>query len=863
MPWRVGRDLRHLSQAVHTVLERLRTPLRPPWLNAKPLHSTRGALWPPAVALKLSHSHASIENPSSLQSQQEQLCTDEALDGLALRQDTSKQGMSGNLTAPLSPSPEVLAALDRLFARYPSHRFRIDLLGTGANDLIHYLRNPRYAPGLVLYLMDSRGPDFAIRTVEFANESGYHFSVKFYCHLADELAKGKRWRDIIRLTSLARRYLGRTTTDLLNRRLHALGEVQHVVPVADALSLFEKEHVIPSRHTYHLLIAMHLRNRDLTSVLTAVEVMQTSGFPVTDVTFSIIVHNYRSLGLSPSLKAEALAALASATNDRVAGAILNGLIQLMLDADDMPGVTELLFAASRECEDQDSPLGADTIQDGDATSSACESGSAVFPPTPSPLPSHIRSLIDVTTYSKLLNHFARQGDVPGAIHVIQEMRAAGTAPDSRTSAALVRLYFAAGYPNDALHVVARVLERSPEAAGILPSLGFEDAIAPQHPIPPPTLPSTQLFNALLEGVFKVYRYRGFHAVLTMMRMTRVDADAMTLSILLTNKLRLEGRASREVIRIVRILMSVGVTPTLQHLNILLHSLSRKFVMPRGWHVTGPRISSEASISTATANPPAHDAELFLPNAGMTFPHYPRLHRHVRPVVQSLADRGVQSDRATLAMRIKQDALVTKDMDAAKRTFRHMLAAGLQPTLHHYGPLMEGYAAVGDMDAAADVMRSATGAGVKADVKTHTILVAGWARLARPTFAVKAFRNMVAEGVRPDVPAIDALVSAFFRAKAYGVARRVLLQLWPQVALIPRELSGASLRELAVAFRLLHWTNKAVRERLTYMEQQALRNTIRAISRTWRDMRTKGSRLKRERHARDVTTRNSKYNRLGG
>ena len=57
------------------------------------------------------------------------------------------------------------------------------------------------------------------------------------------------------------------------------------------------------------------------------------------------------------------------------------------------------------------------------------------------------------------------------------------------------------------------------------------------------------------------------------------------------------------------------------------------------------------------------------------------------------------------------AIVAKDMDAATRTCRQMLAAGLQPTLHHYGALMEGYAAVGDMDAAADVMRSATGAGV--------------------------------------------------------------------------------------------------------------------------------------------------------
>ena len=129
------------------------------------------------------------------------------------------------------------------------------------------------------------------------------------------------------------------------------------------------------------------------------------------------------------------------------------------------------------------------------------------------------------------------------------------------------------------------------------------------------------------------------------------------------------------------------------------------------------------------------------------------------------------------------------------------------------------------------------AGVRADVRAHTVLVAGYARLARPAHALRAFRAMVAAGVRPDVPAVDALVSAFFRAKAYAVARRTLLQLWPQVAPLSAELADAPLRELAVAFRALHARNGSsgggAPKRLSSSEQRDLRRKMRDVLCVWK------------------------------
>ena len=776
-----------------------------------------------------------------------------------MQQSRADGGADGFRTVPLAPPPEVLSTLQELFARHPSRCVKAHLRRYGATHLVPHLRHPRRAPGFVLHLLESSKPDVALWLMRLANDIGYHFSPKFYSHVAGRMSSQKRWRDVLRVTYLARQSLGYTTTALLNWRLQALAEIPHLVPVQDALALFEKERVNPSRLTYHHLISMHLRNRDLTSAVNALQLMESSGFPVTDKTCAIILLGYRSFGLTPDVKAQALAALARTTNRKVAGTILNGLIQLMLDAGDFSGVVEVLSSVSSRLGDPFSDLGADITQGDDAI---CDPPGAVSTPIPH------KALVDVTTYNTLLEHLSPRGDVPRAIQVLRHMLAEEVAPDSRTAASLVRLYFAAGFANDALHVVSSVLHQHAEAVTFLPSLGFMSPVPPQHPIPPPTPPTIHVFNALLQGVLPQYKLNGLHAVLSMMRITGINADATTLTTLLSHKQRRERAASREMIRIVRILMSFGVTPTMQHLHILLRTLSsrsREVAYPRGWRTTLTPTPSEASEPADKTF--VDRAETFHPAAGVTFPHHRKHGNLLRPILQSLADRGVKSDRVTFAMRIKHDALVKHDMETAMQTFRTMIDAGLQPTIYHYGALMEGYVAAGNVLAAAKVMRMAAEAGVRADVKTHTILISGWARLARPTMAVKAFRNMVAEGLRPDVPAIDALVSAFFRVRAYGVARRVLLRLWSQVGSLTAQLSEASLRELAVAFRALHWPNAVVREKLTYSEQQALRKTIREISRTWRDVMTKGLKAQTRRRgprehraARDVTTHTTEYTR---
>ncbi len=825
----------------------------------KPLHWTRGVLRSPAVAFKLNHSHAPVvDNTLSRSEDGVQRCRGDPSPELSLLRARLTEGAVGSETVSLAPPQDILTTLRELHSRHPSRCTKHHLRIHGSAHLVPYLRHPHRAPGLVLYLLELKEPDFALWVLRLANEIGYNFSPKFYIHLANVLAMQQSWRGILRLASLARVNLGYTTTALLNWRLQALAEIPHVVPIEEALALFQKEGVRASRMTYHILISMHLRNHDFASALAALHAMESSGFAVIDETCAVVLLGYRAFGLTPDIKAQALTTLDKTTDDKVASTFLNGLIQLMLDADDMAGVIELLTSVSQRPEDPSSGLGVDTILGGDVIGDTPGATSS-----PSPM-TYLRDIIDLDTYNKLLDHLAQRGDIPRAMHVLGQMRAAEVQPDSHTAASLIRLYFAAGHANDALHVVASVLVDSPKALTLLSSLGYVSSVLPRHPIPPPAPPHGRVFNALLRGILKDYKLSGLRTVLTMMRITGISVDMNTLTILLSYKQRHERANSREMIRIVRILMSFGVAPTMRHLHILLHTLStrsREVAHSRGWHTAAPPEGSESADE-----PIVRTAEHFLPGAGITFPHHRKYGNLIRPVLQSLADRGVRSDRVTFALRIKHDALVEHDMEAATNTFRTMVDSGLQPNIYHYGALMEGHAAAGDMDTGEALMREAVDAGLKADVKTHTILISGWARRAQPSMAVKAFRNMVAQGIRPDVPAIDALVSAFFRAKAYGVARRVLLRLWPQIGSLTDEHVEMPLRELARAFRALHLPNTSVRDKLSYSEQQALRNTIREISRTWQDVRRKGLSRSRSRkhHAHDVMPRNPKYTTaLGG
>lgn len=803
MHWRVGRDFRHLSQAAHSFLERGRTPIHPLCLIAKPIHSTRRVLWPPAVAPKLRHSHAlTTESTNTLLEHLERSnAGDNVLDSF-LRLDRPKEE-GGSTLISLVPPPEVLSILEGLFARYPSRCAITDLRqAQGSYDLVAYLRHPR-AFSVALHFLERRDPHRALWFLRLAIQIGASCSPKTWNQLTVKLAELEEWRGVRNLAALARQQLGFTTVKLLNWRLRAWMENQRYVSVPEVLAMFQRERLSPSRLTYHLLVAMHLRNCDLAAALTGLRAMESAGFPVTAKTCAIIVLGYRSFGLTPSIRGQALGAIGTG-DDKVSSLVLNGLIHLLLDAEDVSAVVDVLSSVSPN---GGRPFGhgADSTQDDDAVA-----GSSVVTVTCSTSP---RNLVNVTTYNILLNHLSRQGDLARAMHVLQQMHVAEVLPDSNTAGALVRLYFSAGYHNDAFHVVAGVLGDYPEAMDLLASLGFLRSSLPELPIPPPTPPTTHIFNALLRSLKRKRGLHDLYVVLDVMQIVKANPNAATIRIILSG-LRRHTRPG-ELIRIARLLQSGGVTLAKEHLHVLLDSvLSHEHAVnhPRGWsQPPQSTCRSPSKGSPHSSSFSSRESALYAPSqpvAGITFSRLRRCANHLHPIVQSLSTRGVRGDRVTFALRMKHFAVIKHDVETAHDQFRTMIKLGFRPNRYHYGVLMQGYAAVGDLRGAVEVMHAAADAGLKPDVKMHTILIAGHARLARTKSAMRVFRAMLADGVPPDIPAVDALVSAFFRRREYGAARRLLLRLWPQVAPLPDGVTEAPLRELVCAFRALHPANAA-------------------------------------------------------
>ncbi|EJF66993.1 hypothetical protein DICSQDRAFT_95961 [Dichomitus squalens LYAD-421 SS1] len=835
MPWRVGRDFRHLSQAAHIFLERSRALVLPLCVIAKPIHSARGVLWPPAVAPKLKHSHASIIEPTNVLPEDlaQRHVQQKTLESV-LRLDKPKEGgTDGNELISLAPPSDVLSTIGQLFVQYPSRCTVTDLRKSqGTFDLVMYLRHPR-AFAISLYLLEQGLADRALWVLELATQIGASCPPRSWQYLTAKFAEQEEWRGVRRIVKLARQRLGYTTVKLLNWRLRAWMENQRYVPVEDVLAMFETERVNPSRLTYHLLVAMHLRNCDLAAALTGLRAMESAGFPVTAKTCAILVLGYRSFGLTASIKARALAAIG--TGDEVVSAvILNGLVQLLLDAEDSSGVAEVLSSVSQPSGDRPYDLGASSIQDDDERVGSSTPSAASRPSSlRSTQAASQRNLISVSTYNILLDHLSRQGDLTRAMHVVQQMRVAQVSPDSKTAAALVRLYSTAGFHNDALHVVASALGGASDALDLLTSLGFVASTVPEFPIPPPIPPTIHLLNALLRSLKKTLQVRELSVVLDIMRIMKVNPNAATITIVLSG---LQGRARPgELIKIVRLLKSRGVVPARGHLHVLLQTLlsrEQAVARPRGWSQLRS-LTSSSSQDTPASSPRQTEADVAgvgcEPTAGITFSHFRRGNNLLRPIVQSLSARNVRNDRVTFALRIKHFALVKRDLVAAHEQFRLMVRSGFRPNRYHYGALMQGYAAAGNLKGATKVMRAAADAGLLPDVKMYTIIIAGYAGLARPKEAMRAFRSMVAEGITPDVPAIDALVSAFFRKREYGTARRVLLRLWTQVAPFPDALAEAPLKELARAFRALHAGNANRPERLTRRQRHEVRRMFRDLS----------------------------------
>jgi pentatricopeptide repeat protein len=658
-------------------------------------------------------------------------------------------------------------------------------------------------------------PQRALQTLLLAHKLGCPSKQNAYECVAFHLAEAGHWHLVSAVVFTGMRLSGRTTVRLLNWRARALVETTQFASLEKVTKEFERWNLKPNRATFHLLISGHIRNRDLSKAKKYVETMEKSGFPVDSSTHALIVSVYRSLGPDIQVQTRAFEALRD-VGGRTATTLLNGLMQLRIDAHDFPGVLQVLsyFDQHHIAASIASDPGEDITPGGGGNS----------PLTQALLVSSLSNTkLDVATFSMLINYLMARGDAPRALTVFRSMVAIGVQPDNGVIASLVRLYFSMDDEATAVRIVANMCGQNTELSRLFDPLLSAEANSFRIPFPQTGLPlSAEVFNALLRGILHTRGLTGALTVLRIMLASNVKPDARTAEILFAYLNEGEQVRPLTLLRLLRILPTTAAHPTLGHVHgimksILHHEKHRRY--GTGWSAAAANLLIHCD-NPHEQRPVSDPAVSFDPIAGLDTSIKGSYRSLFRPIIQSLASRHIKSDRATIALRIRHEAVNKSDLKSARDVFRTMLARGLHPNEYHFSALMEGFAQNGDLPKAEAILESASRAGVMPNVVMFTILIVGYARQGNPESAMRTFQRMVMAGIKPDVPAIDAVTSAFFIAGAYRMAKRVLRGLWPYVAPFPKALRAASLRQLAKEFRALHEDNRGAHT--TFTKQQRLK-----------------------------------------
>lgn len=669
-------------------------------------------------------------------------------------------------------------------------------------------------------------PQRALQVLNIAHHFGCYLKPNHYEGVAYHLAGRSHWALIPLLVTTAKHHCGRASVRLLNWNMRALVEDQRYDQLDHAFEQFANADLPPNRRTFHLMISGHLRNRNLNSAKQYMGMMAVAGIPVDPSTHAIIVSAYRSLGVDPKVHTHAFEGLRD-LDGRLSTVVLNNIVQQLLDSRDEKAATRFMLAFDLPGGRGRNPTGSGSTTGlvGEHTPDTLSTRTPIDPPAVKP---------NAATFSILLRYMAREGKLSRMLKLLDHMKQAGVHPDPSVLAALIRGYLAAGHSREAISIVAVLLStRSAATAEVFCTMMQVQPLT-TLPVDVQGVPLTvQIFNALMSGLLDIMGLRAMRDILRTMRAVGISPDSHTVEILMSFLERAQGTGPRQLIRVLRSFSSPSLRPTIRHIHIILRSILRreKFkVYGCGWDTTAAKYSKKRTYNPKFLEGRILDtAEYYHPTAGLKLP---RRLRWFGPILQSVSRQAIQSDRATIALRLKHDAVTSSDMRTSQAVFRNMLDQGLHPTIYHYSTLMDGYAKMGDIRGAKQVLQDALDAGIQPNAIMYTILINGYGRRGKPEEAMQAFRAMIRAGIAPDVPSIDAVAHAYFAVGAYSVARRVLREMWAQVQPFPSELEHADLRTLAITFRSYNSNPEHGRRKLSMRQQRLLHWKMRVIKTEW-------------------------------
>jgi pentatricopeptide repeat protein len=668
-------------------------------------------------------------------------------------------------------------------------------------DLHRLFSDSRKVSRLAQQMISTPHPRSALLVLVAAHHYyGCHLGREVYEAVACRLAEAREWRLISALTRLQKCQSGRQTARLLDWCIRALVETSQFARMDRALKWFEEEGLLPSRRTYHLLLSGHLRNRNVVKAMDVMQRMLKAGFAIDTRTHATVLSAYRTLG-PDIVQTGALNTLKDA-DANTSTRVLNALLQFSIDTRDTENVFSLIRHFDFGTFDVSQlSFGVRPLRRAGETATFSDLiRSSSWSHTSNPF------LPDIATYTILLHYMASQGSLVSVHGLLGQMERSGVTPDGHFIAALIRLYFVIGRPSAVVDVVSAVcadVEGFRIGFRNIP-LGFEsqEELPLPHVLPKPTV---EIFNALAGGVLDLCGIDGLQACLSLMQLCQVNPDRHTQALLESHLINAEGFTTADVARVSKEL-SLNDLSLSRLSQSLAFSLRRHFrnVKRSGWNNTSGK------PKLFVTQPPLHPAptsivgKSFDPAASIHFV-ITHLKPQIRPIIQSLAGRGVLADHRLFALRIRYEAVIKGDMRAAKSLFQLMLDRGFHPNEYHYAALMEGYATTGELAAAEAVMNAAERGGIRPNCVMYTLLIMGYARQKNLQRAMLVVRHMSATGVRPDILAVDAIASVFFAAGAYRFARQTLLRLWPSVAPLPPNFELVSYRMLVFHLRNVYFS----------------------------------------------------------
>ncbi|PCH40551.1 hypothetical protein WOLCODRAFT_162417 [Wolfiporia cocos MD-104 SS10] len=225
--------------------------------------------------------------------------------------------------------------------------------------------------------------------------------------------------------------------------------------------------------------------------------METAGFAMDESTHAIIISSYRVLGPNPTITTEAMEPSLDAHNMLQAMQILSIFDSLSKDDAVCPVHVEDI-----------TQRGGELLLPPDQVRPESE------PPHPALVPKQ-----DASTFTVLIHHLGKDGDLSRIQQVLEQMQASGVRPDSSTAAALVKSFFVAKQPDTAIQIVADIYPEYHHAQRLLRNLSLGAVTSRKPRILPDSLPVTaKVLNALLQGALGTRGLKGMRVVQRLMHL---------------------------------------------------------------------------------------------------------------------------------------------------------------------------------------------------------------------------------------------------------------------------------------------------------------------------------------------------------